>query len=152
MQIGEITKSESIYELEKWAKSSISLLELSDGVSAEKVSKSIMQKAITKFKKQPEPTDERLNDMEEYMANLEMKLGSSYEEKEEKSTLKKFFGFFRAHPRLIGLGVIILMLLSPLLPSIAVVGLTLEKILSVILAGLYTIDIASPAVKTAMEL
>ena len=152
MQIGEITKSESIYELEKWAKSSISLLELSDGVSAEKVSKSIMQKAITKFKKQPEPTDERLNDMEEYMANLEMKLGSSYEEKEEKSTLKKFFGFFRAHPRLIGLGVIILMLLSPVLPSIAVVGLTLEKILSVILAGLYTIDIASPAVKTAMEL
>ena len=152
MQIGEITKSESIYELEKWAKSSISLLELSDGVSAEKVSKSIMQKAIAKFKKQPEPTDERLNDMEEYMANLEMKLGSSYEEKEEKSTLKKFFGFFRAHPRLIGLGVIILMLLSPLLPSIAVVGLTLEKILSVILAGLYTIDIASPAVKTAMEL
>ena len=152
MQIGEITKSESIYELEKWAKSSISLLELSDGVSAEKVSKSIMQKAITKFKKQPEPTDERLNDMEEYMANLEMKLGSSYEEKEEKSTLKKFFGFFRAHPRLIGLGVIILMLLSPVLPSVAVVGLTLEKILSVILAGLYTIDIASPAVKTAMEL
>ena len=152
MQIGEITKSETIYELEKWAKSSISLLELSDGVSAEKVSKSIMQKAIAKFKKQPEPTDERLNDMEEYMANLEMKLGSSYEEKEEKSTLKKFFGFFRAHPRLIGLGVIILMLLSPLLPSIAVVGLTLEKILSVILAGLYTIDIASPAVKTAMEL
>ena len=152
MQIGEITKSETIYELEKWAKSSISLLELSDGVSAEKVSKSIMQKAIAKFKKQPEPTDERLNDMEEYMANLEMKLGSSYEEKEEKSTLKKFFGFFRAHPRLIGLGVIILMLLSPVLPSIAVVGLTLEKILSVILAGLYTIDIASPAVKTAMEL
>ena len=152
MQIGEITKSETIYELEKWAKSSISLLELSNGVSAEKVSKSIMQKAIAKFKKQPEPTDERLNDMEEYMANLEMKLGSSYEEKEEKSTLKKFFGFFRAHPRLIGLGVIILMLLSPLLPSIAVVGLTLEKILSVILAGLYTIDIASPAVKTAMEL
>jgi hypothetical protein len=152
MQIGEITKSETIYELEKWAKSSISLLELSDGVSAEKVSKSIMQKAIAKFKKQPEPTDERLNDMEEYMANLEMKLGSSYEEKEEKSTLKKFFSFFRAHPRLIGLGVIILMLLSPLLPSIAVVGLTLEKILSVILAGLYTIDIASPAVKTAMEL
>ena len=152
MQIGEITKSETIHELEKWAKSSISLLELSNGVSAEKVSKSIMQKAIAKFKKQPEPTDERLNDMEEYMANLEMKLGSSYEEKEEKSTLKKFFGFFRAHPRLIGLGVIILMLLSPLLPSIAVVGLTLEKILSVILAGLYTIDIASPAVKTAMEL
>ena len=152
MQIGEITKSETIYELEKWAKSSISLLELSDGVSAEKVSKSIMQKAIAKFKKQPEPTDERLNDMEEYMANLETKLGSSYEEKEEKSTLKKFFGFFRAHPRLIGLGVIILMLLSPLLPSIAVVGLTLEKVLSVILAGLYTIDIASPAVKTAMEL
>ena len=152
MRIGEITKSETIHELEKWAKSSISLLELSDGVSAEKVSKSIMQKAIAKFKKQPEPTDERLNDMEEYMANLEMKLGSSYEEKEEKSTLKKFFGFFRAHPRLIGLGVIILMLLSPVLPSIAVVGLTLEKILSVILAGLYTIDIASPAVKTAMEL
>ena len=152
MRIGEITKSETIHELEKWAKSSISLFELSDGVSAEKVSKSIMQKAIAKFKKQPEPTDERLNDMEEYMANLEMKLGSSYEEKEEKSTLKKFFGFFRAHPRLIGLGVIILMLLSPLLPSIAVVGLTLEKILSVILAGLYTIDIASPAVKTAMEL
>ena len=152
MQIGEITKSETIYELEKWAKSSISLLELSDGVSAEKVSKSIMQKAIAKFKKQPEPTDERLNDMEEYMANLETKLGSSYEEKEEKSTLKKFFGFFRAHPRMIGLGVMILMLLSPILPQIAIIGLSLEKILSVILAGLYAIDIASPTVKTALEI
>jgi hypothetical protein len=39
-----------------------------------------------------------------------------------------------------------------LLPSIAVIGLSLEKILSMILAGLYAMDIASPAVKTAMEL
>ena len=121
-------------------------------MSAEKVSKSILQKAVAKFKKQPEPTDERLTDMEEYMSKLEQKLGDSYEEKEEKTILQKFFGFFRAHPRMIGLGVIILMLLSPVLPSIAVIGLSLEKILSVILAGLYTIDIASPAVKTAMEL
>ena len=150
MRIGEITKSKTLYELEKWATSNVSLLE--DGMSAEKVSKSILQKAVAKFKKQPEPTDERLNDMEEYMSKLEQKLGDSYEEKEEKSILQKFFGFFRAHPRMIGLGVIILMLLSPVLPSVAVVGLTLEKILSVILAGLYTIDIASPAVKTAMEL
>ena len=59
--------------------------------------------------------------MEEYMDQLEHMLGT--DEKVEKSVLQKFFGFFRAHPRLIGLGVIILMLLSPVLPSVAVVGL-----------------------------
>ena len=53
---------------------------------------------------------------------------------------------------MIGLGVIILMLISPMLPSIAVIGLSLEKLLSMTLAGLYAIDIASPAVKTAMEI
>ena len=87
--------------------------------------------------------------MEEYMAKLEHMLGK--EEEVEKSTLQKFFGFFRAHPRMIGLGVMILMLLSPLLPQIAVIGLSLEKILSVTLAGLYAIDIASPTIKTALE-
>ena len=148
MRIGEITKSKTLYELEKWATSNVSLLE--DGMSAEKVSKSILQKAVAKFKKQPEPSEEKKTEMEEYMDQLEHMLGT--DEKVEKSVLQKFFGFFRAHPRMIGLGVIILMLLSPVLPSVAVVGLTLEKILSVILAGLYTIDIASPAVKTAMEL
>ena len=44
------------------------------------------------------------------------------------------------------------MLLSPMLPTIAVIGLSLEKLLSMVLAGLYAIDIASPAVKTALEL
>ena len=43
-------------------------------------------------------------------------------------------------------------LLSPMLPSIAVVGLSLEKILSMVLAGLYAMDIASPGVKTSIEL
>lgn len=154
MRIGELTQSKELYELERWANTQTSLMEWDEykkGGSAT-FGKSLLQKAVNKFQKQPEPTDERLNDMEDYMSKLEMKLGNSYEEKEEKSMLKKFFGFFRKHPRMIGLGVIILMLLSPVLPSIAVVGLTLEKILSVILAGLYTIDIASPAVKTAMEL
>ena len=149
MRFNEIAKPEVIYELEKWAKTQVPLLE--GTMSAEKLSKTILQKAIAKFKKQPEPSEEKNQEMEDYMAQLEVMLNRE-EPTVDKSTIGKFFGFFRAHPRLIGLGVIILMLLSPLLPSIAVVGLTLEKVLSVILAGLYTIDIASPAVKTAMEL
>ena len=148
MRIGEITKSETLYELEKWAKKNTSLLE--DGMSAEKVGNTLLQKAINKFKKQPEPSEEKSKEMEEYMDQLEYMLGK--DEKVEKSILQKFFGFFRAHPRMIGLGVIILMLLSPMLPSIAIIGLSLEKILSVALAGLYAIDIASPTVKTALEL
>jgi hypothetical protein len=105
---------------------------------------------MDKFKKQPEPTDEKTKEMEEYMSQLEHLLGQ--DEKVEKSVLQKFFGFFRAHPRMIGLGVMILMLLSPILPQIAIIGLSLEKILSVTLAGLYAIDIASPTIKTALEI
>ena len=148
MRINEIAKPEVIYELEKWAKTHVPLLEGS--MSAEKLSKTILQKAIAKFKKQPGPSEEKNEKMEEYMAKLEHMLGK--EEEVEKSTLQKFFGFFRAHPRMIGLGVMILMLLSPILPQIAIIGLSLEKILSVILAGLYAIDIASPTVKTALEI
>ena len=148
MRIGEITKSKTLYELEKWATSNVSLLE--DGMSAEKVSKSILQKAVAKYKKQPEPSEEKKTEMEEYMDQLEHMLGT--DEKVEKSVLQKFFGFFRAHPRMIGLGVMILMLLSPVLPQIAIIGLSLEKILSVTLAGLYAIDIASPTIKTALEI
>ena len=149
MRIGEITQSNTLYELEKWAKRNIPLLE--DGsMDAERLSQTLLQKAIAKFKKQPGPSEEKNEKMEEYMAKLEHMLGK--EEEVEKSTLKKFFGFFRAHPRMIGLGVMILMLLSPMLPSIAVVGLSLEKILSMILAGLYAMDIASPGVKTSIEL
>ena len=147
MRIGELTQSKTLYELEKWAKSNVSLLE--DGMSVEKVSNTLLQKAVDKFKRQPEPSEEKTEEMQDYMDKLEMKLGN---EKVEKTTLQKFFGFFRKHPRYIGLGVIILMLLSPMLPSIAVIGLSLEKLLSMTLAGLYAIDIASPAVKTAMEL
>lgn len=147
MRIGELTQSKTLYELEKWAKSNVSLLE--DGMSVEKVSNTLLQKAVDKFKRQPEPSEEKTEEMQDYMDKLEMKLGN---EKVEKTTLQKFFGFFRKHPRYIGLGVIILMLLSPMLPSIAVIGLSLEKLLSMILAGLYAIDIASPAVKTALEL
>jgi hypothetical protein len=148
MKINDIVSDgNSLLELERWAKSQAPLFE---GVaSAEQVSKTLLQKAVDKFKKQPEPSEEKSQEMEEYMAKLETKLGN---EKVEKSTLQKFFGFFRAHPRWIGLGVIILMLISPMLPSIAVIGLSLEKLLSMTLAGLYAIDIASPAVKTAMEL
>ncbi len=148
MRIGEITQSNTLYELEKWAKRNVPLLE--DGsMDAERLSQTLLQKAINKFKKQPEPSEEKTQDMEQYMSKLEDKLGN---EKVEKTTLQKFFGFFRKHPKMIGLGVMILILLSPLLPSIAVIGLSLEKILSMILAGLYAMDIASPAVKTAMEL
>ena len=148
MKINDIVSDgNSLLELERWAKSQAPLFE---GVaSAEQVSKTLLQKAVDKFKKQPEPSEEKSQEMEEYMAKLETKLGN---EKVEKTTLQKFFGFFRKHPRMIGLGVIILMLLSPMLPSIAVIGLSLEKLLSMTLAGLYAIDIASPAVKTAMEL
>ena len=148
MKINDIVSDgNSLLELERWAKSQAPLFE---GVaSAEQVSKTLLQKAVDKFKKQPEPSEEKSQEMEEYMAKLETKLGN---EKVEKTTLQKFFGFFRKHPRMIGLGVIILMLLSPMLPSIAVIGLSLEKLLSMILAGLYAIDIASPAVKTALEL
>ena len=134
------------FELER-VKLTFQLFE--EGATAEKLSKSLLQKAVDKFKRQPEPSEEKTQDMEQYMSKLEDKLGT---EKVQKSTLKKFFGFFRAHPRMIGLGVMILMLLSPMLPSIAVIGLSLEKLLSMTLAGLYAIDIASPAVKTAMEL
>jgi len=148
MRIGEITKSETLYELEKWAKRNIPLLE--DGsMDAERLSQTLLQKAVDKFKKQPEPSEEKTKEMQDYMDQLEMKLGT---EKVEKTTIQKFFGFFRAHPRMIGLGVMILMLLSPVLPQIAIIGLSLEKILSVTLAGLYAIDIASPAVKTALEM
>jgi hypothetical protein len=142
-----VSEGNSLLELERWAKSQTSLFE---GVaSAEKVSNNLLRKAIHKFRKQPESSDEKTKELEDYMAKLEMRLS---DEKVEKTILQKFFGFFRKHPKLIGLGVIILMLLSPMLPSIAVIGLSLEKILSMILAGLYAIDIASPAVKTALEL
>ena len=142
-----ISEGNSLLELERWAKQQSPLFE--EGATAEKLSKSILQRALDKFKKQPEPTEEKTKEMQDYMDQLEMKLGT---EKVEKTTIQKFFGFFRKHPRMIGLGVIILMLISPMLPSIAVIGLSLEKILSMTLAGLYAIDIASPAVKTAMEL
>ena len=142
-----ISEGNSLLELERWAKQQSPLFE--EGATAEKLSKSLLQKAVDKFKRQPEPSEEKTEEMQDYMDKLEMKLGN---EKVEKTTLQKFFGFFRKHPRMIGLGVIILMLLSPMLPSIAVIGLSLEKLLSMILAGLYAIDIASPAVKTAMEL
>ena len=149
MRIGEITQSNTLYELEKWAKRNVPLLE--DGsMDAERLSQTLLQKAINKFKKQPEPSEEKTQDMKQYMSKLEDKLGN--EEKVKTSTLKKFFGFFRAHPRMIGLGVMILMLLSPMLPSIAIIGLSLEKILSMVLAGLYAMDIASPGVKTSIEL
>ena len=59
MRIGEITQSETLYELKKWAQSHVPLLE--DGMSAEKVSKSILQRALAKFKKQPEPSEEKRN-------------------------------------------------------------------------------------------
>ena len=145
MRVNEVT--DTLFELEQWAKKQAPLFE--DGASAESLSKTILQKAVHKFKGQPEPDEAKTKEMQDYMANLETKLGDG---KVEKSTLQKFFGFFRKHPRMIGLGVIILMLISPMLPSIAVIGLSLEKLLSMTLAGLYAIDIASPAVKTAMEL
>ena len=146
MKINNIT--DTLLELEIWANKQSMLLEDSSTVS--NISKDVLRKAVNKFKSQPEPSEERSQEMRDYMDRLEYQLGA--DEKVEKTTLQKFFGFFRKHPRMIGLGVIILMLLSPVLPQIAVIGLSLEKILSVILAGLYTIDIASPAVKTAMEL
>ena len=145
MKINNIT--DTLLELEIWANKQSMLLEDSSTVS--NISKDVLRKAVNKFKSQPEPSEEKSQEMEEYMAKLETKLGN---EKVEKTTLQKFFGFFRKHPRYIGLGVIILMLLSPMLPSIAVIGLSLEKLLSMVLAGLYAIDIASPAVKTALEL
>jgi hypothetical protein len=143
-----ISDGNSLLELERWAKQQSSLFE--EGATAEKLSKSLLQKAVDKFKRQPEPSEEKTEEMQNYLDKLEMKLGQ--DEKVERTTLQKFFGFFRKHPRYIGLGVIILMLLSPMLPSIAVIGLSLEKLLSMTLAGLYAIDIASPAVKTALEL
>tara|TARA_B100000953_G_scaffold195845_1_gene161295 strand:- start:461 stop:907 length:447 start_codon:yes stop_codon:yes gene_type:complete len=148
MKINDIiSDGNSLAELEQWGRKQASLFE---GVtSAEQVSNNLLRKAVHKFRKQPEPSEEKSQEMEEYMAKLEAKLSN---EKIEKTTLQKFFGFFRKHPKMIGLGVMILILLSPLLPSIAIIGLSLEKILSMTLAGLYAMDIASPAVKTAMEL
>ena len=145
MKVNEVT--DTLLELELWAKKQAPLFEAS--ASAEGLSKTILQKAVHKFKGQPEPDEAKTKEMQDYMAGLEAKLGN---EKVEKTILQKFFGFFRTHPRWIGLGVIILMLISPMLPSIAIIGLSLEKLLSMTLAGLYAIDIASPAVKTAMEL
>ena len=148
MNINDIVSdNNSLLELERWAKNQVPLFE--EVASAEKFSTKLLRKATHKFRKQPEPSEEKTKEMEDYMDQLELKLGN---EKIEKTTLQKFFGFFRKHPKLIGLGVMILILLSPLLPSIAIIGLSLEKILSMTLAGLYAMDIASPAVKTAMEL
>ena len=146
MKINNIT--DTLLELEIWANKQSMLLEDSSTVS--NISKDVLRKAVNKFRSEPDPSEERSQEMRDYMEKLEQQLGA--DEKVEKTTLQKFFGFFRKHPKMIGLGVIILMLLSPILPQIAVIGLSLEKILSVILAGLYTIDIASPAVKTAMEI
>jgi len=148
MKINDIiSDGNSLAELEQWGRKQAPLFE---GVaSAEKLSKSLLQRALDKFKRQPEPSEEKTKEMEDYMDQLELKLGN---EKVEKTTLQKFFGFFRAHPRLIGLGVVLLMLISPMLPSIAIVGLSLDTILGGTLAGLYAMDIASPAVKTALEL
>ena len=146
MKINNIT--DTLLELEIWANKQSMLLEDSSTVS--NISKDVLRKAVNKFRSEPDPSEERSQEMRDYMEKLEQQLGA--DEKVEKTTLQKFFGFFRKHPRMIGLGVIILMLLSPILPQIAVIGLSLEKILSVILAGLYTMDIASPAVKTAMEI
>lgn len=146
MKINNIT--DTLLELEIWANKQSMLLEDSSTVS--NISKDVLRKAVNKFRSEPDPSEERSQEMRDYMEKLEQQLGA--DEKVEKTTLQKFFGFFRKHPKMIGLGVIILMLLSPILPQIAVIGLSLEKVLSVILAGLYTIDIASPAVKTAMEI
>ena len=85
MRIGEITKSETLYELEKWAKRNIPLLE--DGsMDAERLSQTLLQKAVNKFKKQPEPSEEKTKEMQDYMDQLEMKLGT---EKVEKTTIQK---------------------------------------------------------------
>ena len=105
MRVNEVT--DTLFELEQWTKKQAPLFE--DGASAESLSKTILQKAVHKFKGQPEPDEAKTKEMQDYMANLETKLG---DEKVEKSTLQKFFGFFRSHPRWIGLGVIILMLIS----------------------------------------
>jgi hypothetical protein len=149
MKINDIiSDNNSLLELEQWAKRQAPLFE--EVASAEKLSSMLLRKATHKFRKQPEPSEEKTKEMEDYMDRLEVKLGQ--DEKVDKTTLQKFFGFFRKHPKLIGLGVMVLILLSPMLPSIAVIGLSLEKILSMTLAGLYAMDIASPAVKTAMEL
>jgi hypothetical protein len=146
MKINEVT--DTLFELEQWANKQAPLFE--DGsMDAETLSKTLLQKAVHKFKGQPEPDEAKTKEMQDYMAGLEAKLGN---EKVEKTTLQKFFGFFRAHPRMIGLGVVLLMLISPMLPSIAIVGLSLDTILGGTLAGLYAMDIASPAVKTALEL
>ena len=112
MKVNEVT--DTLLELELWAKKQAPLFEAS--ASAEVLSKTILQKAVHKFKGQPEPDEAKTKEMQDYMAGLEAKLGN---EKVEKTILQKFFGFFRSHPRWIGLGVIILMLLSPMLPSIA---------------------------------
>ena len=74
MKIGEITQSETLYELKKWAQSQVPFLE--DGMTAEKVSKSILQRAIAKFKKQPEPSEEKNKEMDEYMDNLQQMMGT----------------------------------------------------------------------------
>ena len=59
MRIGEITQSNTLYELEKWAKRNVPLLE--DGsMDAERLSQTLLQKAVNKFKKQPEPSEEKL--------------------------------------------------------------------------------------------
>ena len=146
MKVNEVT--DTLLALEQWSSTQSFLIE--DSTSIDSVTKNLLQKAIDKFRKEENPSDAKTKEMEDYMAKLEIRLGQ--DEKVEKTTLQKFFGFFRKHPRMIGLGVIILMLLSPMLPSIAVIGLSLEKLLSMVLAGLYAIDIASPAVKTALEL
>ena len=113
---------------------------------ADRMSKSIMTKAMAKFRNNKDVVSQE--EGEKYLAKKENEL-----EKKgvDKKSIQKFFGLFRKHPRLIGLAVIILMLISPLFGDIDLLGLSLEKIVSMTLAGLYTIDIALPLVKTHFE-
>jgi len=123
-----------------------SQLVLTEDSIADRMSKSIMTKAMAKFRNNKDVISQE--EGEKYLAKKENELEKKGVDK--KST-QKFFGFFRKHPRLIGLAVIILMLISPLFTDIGILGLSLEKIVSMALAGLYTIDIASPLVKTHFE-
>ena len=153
MRFSEVENQITI--LEQWANSQVILNEVeyagmkdanSDGV-LKKLGAKILSKAIDKFEKTDEMSPK---DAQKEIDRLQGMLSTQKDVKQ--GTISKFIDFFRKNPKLIGLGVIILLLISPLLPKIAIIGLSLEKIITIVLSGLYTIDIASPMVKTHIEM
>lgn len=75
-------------------------------------------------------------------------LNAKQEELEEKGVdeniLQKFFSFFKKHPVLTSVGVVVILLLTPYLSGISVagkIGIALSRIINLALSGLYVTEL-----------